>query len=132
MYYAKTISHASTFYHYRKERDGALTNSRFEGVYYSDRIKACNILDEFLKSNGDKTQYGLLFVEKQKLKDYLLTTNDYKKWKELFPDVAKWNFKKSDANIVYRLFYLLGGTVSYRFIELYTKLSGLISSRNKQ
>lgn len=109
LYYAKSIvnNHLS-LYHYYKGNEEAITKKINSKPIIAQRIQCLNLVDNFFESKGiSRNKLGLSLRSKRDIKDLSLSQMRLKEWKDLFPEVAIWELKNSEASFIYRLIYYL-------------------------
>lgn len=124
-YYAKSINFTrKATYHYNKANDNSITKRQESEEIMSMRIHCLKLLDDFYyDKNINPYTLNLLMRAKRDIRDIYLRSGDMRKWKALFPEVGKWEFKHSDAKFLYRLLYYWSSRYNYNLISVYRKLA---------
>lgn len=121
---SQKIGHVhNAFYHYNKENHNSITTGINTPEIVSQRIKCLNLLDDYFLEHGlRKSELGFILRTKRDIKDLYLRSGELKKWRDLFPEVADWEFKNSEASAIYRMIYYLSHKVGSWPMNLLLKI----------
>lgn len=127
IYFAKSISFISCpFYHYRKDNPNSITGIMNSEPIIEQRIECLRLLDNFFHDhNINITKLLTLMREKRDIKDYYLSQGNYSRWRRLFPEVNKYEYKYSQASLLYRVIYLSSSYLGYWPMKYYKKLRSM-------
>lgn len=127
LFLSKKIGHVhNTYYYYNKANISSITSQQNEPYIIRQRIDCLNLTDTFFEKYGIHKKKLLLSLRlKRDIKNIYLNSESLKKWQELFPEVAMWEFKNSTGSFLYRLAYLLSHKVGTWPMKILLKSKGL-------
>lgn len=128
LYYANSMGYVrETYYHYEKENSESITCRMNSSEIVEQRIKCLCLLDSFFECKGiSKEKLGLSLLTKRDIKDLFLSVPTLVKWKSLFPEVARWQYKYAKAPYLFRFVYILAHKVGTWPMRMYLKIHDII------
>lgn len=125
-YYAKSITNMhGPMYHYRCDRPDSIVNSskKSQKILLEQR-KSLQQIVNFLEEKNFDAGEGML-ISKRNMRDFFLSIDDYKNWRQTFPEVVEYVYKDKSLPPIYRELYKLAAEYWLLPFKLYRFMSTL-------
>lgn len=123
-YYAKSITNMhGPMYHYRCDRSDSIVNTskRSQKILLEQRKSLQQIVDFLIEKNFDAGE-GII-ISKRNMRDFFLFINDYKNWRQTFPEVVDYVYNDASIPKIYRKLYKLGAEYWLLPFKIYRLIS---------